>query len=62
MTVNAKAYGVVAFYGILCILTAFLGSLVKGNEGGKNGFTGGYVIGILLSLILWFTVGKKMMD
>jgi len=58
MTVNAKAYGVLAFYGLLCILTAFLGSLVKG----KDGFTGGYVVGILLSLILWFTVGQKMMD
>ena len=34
MTVNAKAYGVVAFYGILCILTAYRGSLVKGNDGG----------------------------
>ena len=25
----------------------------------KNGFTNGYVVGIAISLGLWFTVGKK---
>jgi len=26
----------------------------------KNGFSDGYVIGTALSLVLWFTAGRKM--
>jgi len=60
-SINNKAYMVLAFYGILCILTAFLGSMVYRKDV-RDGFSVGYLVGVLISVILWMTVGYKMMD
>jgi hypothetical protein len=49
------AYGILVFYGLLSILTAFVG----GKMDNKNGFSYGYVVGNIISIILWFTVGKQ---
>jgi len=48
-------YGILVFYGILAIITATVGYYFDK----KNGFTNGYVAGVVISLLLWFTVGKK---
>jgi hypothetical protein len=53
--VNNTAYGILVFYGILAIIAAALGNYFDK----KNGFSNGYVIGTILSLILWFTVGRN---
>ena len=49
------AYGVLIFYALIMMGTATLGYYMDK----KNGFTNGYVVGIAISLGLWFTVGKK---
>ena len=49
------AYGVLIFYALLMMGTATAGYYMDK----KNGFTNGYVVGIAISLGLWFTVGKK---
>ena len=49
------AYAILIFYGLLAICCAALGNYLDK----KNGFSNGYVFGVLLSLVLWFTVGKK---
>jgi len=49
------AYGVLVFYALLMMATATVGY----NMDKTNGFTNGYIVGILISLGLWFTVGKK---
>ena len=54
--VNTTAYGILIFYGLLAIIGAALGNYLDK----KNGFSNGYVAGTVLSLILWFTVGRKM--
>ena len=51
-----NAYGILAFYGVLAIITAAIGHYFDQ----KNGFSNGYVAGVVISLVLWFTVGKKM--
>jgi len=48
------AYSVLVFYGILAIVAAAIGNYFYG----EIGFTYGYVIGVLVSIGLWFTVGK----
>jgi hypothetical protein len=60
-SVNNKAYAVLVFYGLLCMLTAFLGSVINRKDG-KTGFSVGYLVGVLISVILWMTVGSKMMN
>ena len=50
-----KAYAVLIFYGILPMITATIGYKMDH----KNGFTKGYVAGNVISLVLWFQVGKK---
>ena len=52
---DSMAYGILIFYGLLSMFTAFVGKYLDP----KNGFSNGYVFGNILSLILWFTVGKK---
>jgi hypothetical protein len=48
---------VMIFYAVLsCFIMPSLGYYFKG----VNGLGQGYVIGTIVSLILWFTVGKKM--
>ena len=48
------AYGILVFYGILSIITAAIGHYLDK----KNGFSNGYVAGTIISLALWFTVGR----
>ena len=52
---NTKAYGVLFFYGVLSMITAAIGQKYKPGEG----FTYGYLVGIVLSVLLWFVYGKK---
>jgi hypothetical protein len=54
--INTTAYGILIFYEILAIIGASIGS----HFDKKNGFSNGYVAGTVLSLVLWFTVGRKM--
>ena len=54
--VKSDAYGILVFYGLLAIVAAALGN----HFDKKNGFSNGYVIGTVLSLVLWFSVGRKM--
>ena len=49
------ALGILVFYGILSIITALIGNYI--NK--KNGFTWGYILGNVISIILWITVGEK---
>ena len=49
------AYGVLIFYALLMMATATIG--YKMDK--QNGFTNGYIVGMVISLVLWFTVGKK---
>ena len=54
--VNTTAYGILIFYGLLAIIGATIGN----HFCKKNGFSDGYVVGTALSLVLWFTAGRKM--
>jgi len=48
---------VMLFYAILsCFIMPFLGYYIKGVQGLGQG----YILGTVVSVILWFTVGKKM--
>ena len=49
------AYSVLIFYALLMMATATIG--YKMDK--QNGFTNGYIVGMVISLVLWFTVGKK---
>jgi hypothetical protein len=49
------AYGILLFYAVLMMVSATFGWYY----GGTDGFTNGYIVGILLSLALWFTYGEK---
>lgn len=47
---------VMFFYALLsCFIMPFLGYYIRGVQG----LSQGYIIGTIVSLILWFTVGKK---
>jgi hypothetical protein len=50
-----KAYLILFFYFIVMTVSATVGHYVDNREG----FTNGYVIGIVISLTLWFMVGEK---
>ena len=52
---NSTAYGILVFYGILAIVCAALGEYLDK----ANGFTTGYIVGVVISVTLWFAVGKK---
>ncbi len=54
--VSATAYGILVFYGLLAIICAAVGH----HFDKKNGFSNGYVVGTIINLVLWFTVGRKM--
>ena len=47
-------YVVIGFYGIFAVICAAIGNYWDK----KNGFSNGYVVGNILSLIFWFTVGR----
>jgi hypothetical protein len=47
---------VMAFYAVLsCVIAPLIGYKMKG----LSGLGDGYVIGTIISIGLWFTVGKK---
>jgi len=50
-----RGYGILVFYGILAIVTAAIGHYFDK----KNGFSNGYIVGVVISVILWFSYGKK---
>lgn len=50
-----RAYGILVFYGILAIVTAAIGHYIDK----KNGFSNGYIAGVVISVLLWLTYGKK---
>ena len=56
LTKLKMAYGILLFYTVLMIISATIGWYY----GGPDGFTNGYIIGIIISLVLWFTYGEKM--
>ena len=48
---------VMFFYALLsCFIMPFLGYYIKGVQG----LSQGYILGTVVSVILWFAVGKKM--
>lgn len=49
------SYMILVFYGILAIITATIGNYLMP----KGGFSMGYLVGAVLSIVLWLTVGKK---
>lgn len=50
------AYIILFFYAVLMNISATIGWIY----GGPDGFTNGYIVGILISIILWFTYGEKI--
>jgi len=56
MMIFAEFWFVMLFYAILsCFIAPSIGYYFKG----ANGLGQGYIIGTILSLVLWFLVGKK---
>ena len=49
-------YMVLVFYTIIMIAAATIGY----NMDKKDGFTNGYIAGIVISLVLWFNYGKQI--
>jgi hypothetical protein len=52
------AYLILVFYGILAIITAAIGNYIKP----VGGFSMGYVFGAILSIVLWYSVGRNMVN
>ncbi len=51
-----KFWSVMIFYALLsCFIMPFLGKKFMG----QGGLEKGYIMGTVVSMILWFTVGKK---
>lgn len=51
-----KFWQVMAFYAFLsCLLMPYLGKMLMGPSGLEKG----YIAGTVVSLILWFSFGKK---
>ena len=50
------AYLVLFFYAIIMNLSATIGWFIDK----ENGFTYGYVVGIVISVALWFLYGKQV--
>ncbi len=48
---------VMLFYVLLTVSLSFLGNYLSGYS-----YQTGFIIGLIISAILWFTVGKKMVD
>lgn len=49
-------YLILLFYSFIMSLGATIGYMVDN----KNGFTRGYIVGMVISLALWFQVGKDI--
>jgi len=52
---NSNAYLVLVFYAVLAIVAAAIGQKIKPGEG----FTNGYLVGLILSIVLWYGYGKS---
>ena len=50
------AYLILFFYFVISVVTATVGHHYDSREG----FTNGYIVGIIISLLLWYSVGQKM--
>ena len=50
------AYMILLFYCVLLFITSTLGYVFDK----KNGFTNGMLVGMIVSLYLWFNYGKRM--
>ena len=54
---NTMFWMIMFFYALLsCFIMPYIGYYFMGVSGQSNG----YVLGTILSLILWFTAGKKI--
>jgi hypothetical protein len=51
-----KGYGILIFYGFLLLIFATIGNYLDK----KNGFSNGFIVGSIVNLVLWFSVGKNM--
>jgi hypothetical protein len=49
------AYLILLIYFLIMVVSATVGFYMDN----KKGFTNGYVVGIVISLCLWFLVGEK---
>ena len=56
LKVLKTAYGILLFYAILMMVSATFGWYF----GGPDGFTNGYIVGIIISIALWLGYGEKM--
>lgn len=52
----SKAYSILLFYCILLFILSTFGHVLDK----KNGFTNGMIVGIIVSLYLWFNYGRKI--
>ena len=55
-TTLSKAYMILIFYCLVLFVTSTIGYTLNKN----NGFTYGMIIGMIISLYLWFNYGKSM--
>ena len=55
ITKFSKSYMIIFFYALLMCITGVIGNQFK-----IIGFNNGLLIGLVISIVLWFTVGKKM--
>lgn len=51
-----KAYMVLLFYCVILFVVSTLGYVCDK----KNGFTNGMIVGMIVSLYLWFNYGKRV--
>jgi hypothetical protein len=51
----STAFMIIFFYALLICIFGIIGDNIK-----IIGFNNGLIIGLILSIILWFTIGKKM--
>ena len=52
---NLNAYVILMVYGILAVITAAIGQRIRPGEG----LTYGYLVGLVLSVLLWYGYGKN---
>ena len=57
---NTEFWYIMVFYAVLsCFLMPVIGQYYLGNE---TGLGKGYIVGTIMSMLLWFTVGKKKVN
>ena len=55
MKLYSKSYLVLLFYFLIICVTSYIGATMKGFRG----FDYGLVIGLVISVSLWFTIGRR---